>query len=480
MTPTEFIEVLNRPLAELPHELEMVPLPGPFNVEVRPPGSKSLTNRALLLAALAEGESVITGALIDADDARVMIEALRHLGAEIEFVDEPRAPARGSLRIRGTGGRLRGNCTLNLKNAGTATRFLTAAACLADGPVVIDGNERMRQRPIGELVAMLRQLGVTVDELGMPGCVPLRVHPARFAKNVVDVESTQSSQFVSALMFVAPFMESGLKFRFGQAPTSPSYVQMSVLMLFRVCAVPMDQEVGPEAEVSIPHHSIIGFEYAVEPDASGMTYFWAAGAIIPGASAWNSELGLNSFQGDTDFALLLATRLGKGLMCVADASVEGPSNIPPLSTDMSLMPDAAMTLAAVACFAEGTTTITGLRTLRVKETDRLAAMQAELSKLGVRVEIFQVPSDKGGPPDEGIRITPPSGGIDCSASAPRIVFDTYDDHRMAMSLALIGLRRPNVVIRDPACVAKTYPTYWKHLSLLYDSALEGGALKRSG
>lgn len=473
MTPSEFIATLNRPLAELPHELAMVPLPGPFNVEIRPPGSKSLTNRALLLAALAEGESVITGALIDADDAQVMIEALRQLGAGIELIEE------SSLRIRGTAGCLRGDCTLNLKNAGTATRFLTAAACLADGPVVIDGNERMRRRPIGELVAMLRRLGVTIDELGEPGCVPLRVHPAKFAADFVDVGSTQSSQFISALMLIAPFTERGLTFRFGSEPTSPSYMQMSVLMLFRVCGVEIDGEISYGNEITIPSYRVTAFQYSVEPDASSATYFWAAGALIEHADTMVWGLGMNSLQGDAAFGDILRTAGAGGNICCDDDLVEGRATLLPINSDFTNMPDAAMTLAAVACFAEGTTTITGLRTLRVKETDRLAAMQTELSKLGVRVEIFQVPSDKGGPPDEGIRITPPAGGIDCSPSAPRIVFDTYDDHRMAMSLALIGLRRPNVVIRDPACVAKTYPTFWAHLSLLYLSAISGGALTRS-
>lgn len=476
MTLQSFIDVLRRPLAELPHELEMEPLPGPFDATVRPPGSKSITNRVLLLAALADGESEIHGALLDADDARVMIEALRTLGARVEIGEEEAGEKDGPVvRITGVGGRFKGHCTLNLKNAGTATRFLTAAACLADGPVVIDGNERMRQRPIGELVAMLRSLGVRVEELGAPGCVPLRVLSGRFTAPEIEVGATQSSQFVSALMLVAPLMQAGLTVRFGRSVTSPSYIRMSLRLLADVCNIDAKESIagqsghGTLASVRVPNAPLKGFRYEVEPDASGMTYFWGAAAIVPGASARCPRLTSASVQGDAEFINLL--------MPPGNAAVTGSSEPRLADADLTNMPDAAMTLAAVACFAtrSSTTTITGLRTLRVKETDRLAAIRNELCKLGAGVEIFQIPDPtSGGPADEGVRITTPIGGLDCSPGVPRVAFDTYDDHRMAMSLALIGLRRPNVVIRDPRCVAKTYPTFWRDLSRLYESAARSG------
>jgi 3-phosphoshikimate 1-carboxyvinyltransferase len=479
MTPAEFMDVLRRPLAELPRELEMVPLPGPFDVAIRPPGSKSLTNRALLLAALAEGESVLSGALLDADDAVVMIEALRRLGAEIMVGEESHARARGSacseplagargssgtsIRVRGTSGRLKGGCTLNLKNAGTATRFLTAAACLADGPVVIDGNERMRQRPIGELVAMLRRLGVRVDEVGAPGCVPVRVWPARPAGGVVRVSTSLSSQFTSALLMIAPFFERGVRVEFVGAVTSPAYIDMTLGLMnatrYAACrGMPSDGWI--EVDAGRPR----AIAYDVEPDASGATYWWGAEAIVPGSRVAVPIDPARSLQADAAF---------RGALASVGSRV-----------DLSLMPDAAMTLAAVACFAQGTTTITGLRTLRVKETDRLEAMRTELSKIGARVDITRTgpggPGDSSeaalipGVVDEGMQIAPPPGGVDCSPSTSRVVLETYDDHRMAMSLALIGLRRARVVIRDPACVAKTYPAFWLHLSLLYESAAAGG------
>jgi 3-phosphoshikimate 1-carboxyvinyltransferase len=528
MTPQAFIEVLRKPLAELPHELEMVPLPGRFDVTLRPPGSKSITNRVLLLAALAEGESEITGALLDADDARVMIEALRSLGVGVEIDEgrpiaaapgsfkpesspnEPGAAATGpTIRIKGAGGRFKGNRTINLKNAGTATRFLTAAACLSDGPVVIDGNDRMRQRPIGELVGMLRSLGITVDELGAPGCVPLRVQPGRFTKSEIEVGVTQSSQFISALMLVAPLMEKGLVFRFGPSVTSPSYIDLTVSMLSSMyvegAIIPtgddpdstvvnqiedeledapdeIDGRRGvprerPPRSIHIEPARVVGFRYEVEPDASGMTYFWGAASIVPGAVLRGDLLGFDSIQGDSAFREVLLPPEQSGCVISYEPDFTGPAALWVPDADLTNMPDAAMTLAAVACFDTSgqTTTITGLRTLRVKETDRLAAIRNELTKVGAHVEIFQIPDPAGiGPTEEGLRIGVPPGGLDCSPAAPRVVFDTYDDHRMAMSLALIGLRRPNVVIRDPQCVAKTYPTFWRDLSLLYESAVRGG------
>ncbi|MDX2115546.1 MAG: 3-phosphoshikimate 1-carboxyvinyltransferase [Planctomycetota bacterium] len=471
MSVERFIELLRRPLADLPHELEMRPLAGPFDVRVRPPGSKSITNRVLLLAALAEGESVIDRPLVDADDARVMIDALRALGARIE-------PDGASLRVRGTGGRPRGGVTLNLMNAGTATRFLTAAACLADAPVVIDGNQRMRQRPIGELAGLLRKLGITVEELGAPGCVPLRVHPARPRRARLRVGATSSSQFISALMLIAPLLEEGLALEFVGEPTSRSYIDMTASILRECFGVRVRRE---ERGLRVERGTLSGRTIAVEPDASGATYFWAAAALLAGARCTVEGVGRSSVQGDARFVRELA-RLGADVEeNTHDTGVRGSGSLRGVEADLTLMPDAAMTLAAVACLARGATVVRGLRTLRVKETDRLAALANEISKLGVGVQIFRTPGASADrPADEGLTLTPPAGGIECGPAAPRTVFDTYDDHRMAMSLALVGLRRPGVVIRDPACVAKTYPTFWNHLAALYESAAAGGSPRSAG
>ncbi len=453
MTPRELVAILKRPLGELPSELALCPVPPerPFDVTVRPPGSKSLTNRALLLAGLASGDSVLRNCLLDAEDARVMIAALRAMRVEIEIHE--RAGGANEVHIRGVSGRLHGGIELNLKNAGTATRFLTAAACLADAPVVIDGNQRMRQRPIGELLGLLRRLGVRIDELREKGCLPIRVHPCRPDGGVVEVGATLSSQFVSALLLLAPWMRRGIEVVFTAPPTSPSYIDMT-LALLRQAKLGQAERAADWTRAAVRvggRQGIPGFTYDVEPDASGATYFWGAAAVVPGARCVIGGLRSDSLQGDASFAGVLPSVLAGG------------------DVDLSTMPDTAMTAAAAACFGTGTATLRGLRTLRVKETDRLAAVQAELSKIDVEVRIESYVAE-GGVKDELLRITPPTtpGGVNCSPTAAPVVFDTYDDHRMAMSLAIIGLRRPNVVIRDPRCVAKTYPGFWRDWAALYE------------
>lgn len=434
----------------------------PFNGHITPPGSKSLTNRALLLAGLATGRSIIRQSLIEADDTARMIEALRRLGAGIE------RESTHTLRVQGVAGRWKPQGTevsLDLGNAGTATRFLAAASVLSPVPVVIDGNARMRQRPIGELTGALAALGVRIQHLGTPDCPPVRITPPDFdlASPKIEFGPLKSSQFVSALLLIAPWISGGLTIRHSATVTSPSYIWMSLRLLERLGASVQSSEdlrvirVGPGdgADAGMP-----GFDLSIEPDASSATYWWAAAAIVPRSSAMVRGLGADSLQGDASFPSLLE-RMGASVERHAEGiACTGPADLRSIAADMTDMPDAAMSLAAVASFARGASIIRGLQTLRVKESDRIAAMETELAKIGVRVETNYL-GDPG-----AIRITPPPTGVDCSASAPPVEFDTYDDHRMAMSLALIGLRRPNVLVRDPACVNKTYPTFWRDLSTL--------------
>lgn len=450
---------LTLPLDRLPDPLPIPrPVRTPLRASIRPPGSKSLTNRALLLAALARGESRLLRPLVDADDARRMLAALVALGATIrEEADQ--------IIVQGVDGRWRpppAGLTLDLNNAGTATRFLTAAAILSPSPITIDGNARMRQRPIGELIASLRVLGVEADHLGAPDCPPVRlIPPERFLKSpTLDIPTTLSSQFVSALLLVAPWIPGGLTVRLHGEITSASYVQMTLGLLDRLGASVRASEdlrvirVGSAAGDGIP-----AFTYDVEPDASGATYFWAAAMLFPGSTIEVPGLDDTSLQGDARFPDLLE-RMGATIARTPTSiSVRGPASLAPIDADLSLMPDTAMTLAAVACFATGPSILRGLRTLRVKETDRIEAMRTELAKVGVRVT-----SDIPGDP-HAIRITPPATGLD-APTASRVEFDTYDDHRMAMSLALIALRRPSTFIRDPRCVAKTYATFWRDLAAL--------------
>jgi 3-phosphoshikimate 1-carboxyvinyltransferase len=439
-------------------------------VDVRPPGSKSLTNRAVLLAALASGESTLVSPLLDADDAAQMLRAVEKLGAHVSILGD-------RLTIRGVGGSWKPaaadrEVSLHLNNAGTAVRFLAGAAILSPVPVIIDGNERMRRRPIGELVAMLRAIGCGAECLGeAPDCPPVRISPlpsTAAAAATVTVGATLSSQFVSALALAAPFLPRGLTILYAEPPTSESYVQMTLGLLSRLGVTTRTSSDGRVLRVSglEEHGCLAGFRYEVEPDASGATYFWAAGALAEPSGLRCRVRGLDehSLQGDAAFPELLR-RMGAEVTTGSDASsafieTSGATRLEPVLADMSDMPDAAMSLASVACFASGTSVIRGLKTLRVKETDRIAAMQTELGKIGVRVA-----TDVSGDPD-AITITPPPGGVDCSDAAARVEFDTYDDHRMAMSLSLIGLRRPNTFVRHPACVAKTYPGYWREFERL--------------
>ncbi len=472
-TPTA-ADVLSRPLAELPDPLPIPSLSlqrgrAPFTARIRPPGSKSLTNRALLLGALVRGSSTIRRALLDADDAQAMLHALARLGAVITVTNS------GDALIQGVGGRWTPSGTdlrLDLQNAGTATRFLAAASLLSPVALVIDGNERMRQRPIGELVGTLASLGVAPEYLGAPGCPPVRLSPPqRLPRGAsITIPTTMSSQFVSALLLVAPWLPGGLTVRLQGEITSRSYIQMTLGLLDLLGASVRTSDdlhiirVGPSGTHppgGPPHAELEPFDYAVEPDASGATYFWGAAALFPGAVCRVDGLDARSLQGDAQFPEVLA-RMGATIIreeppCIG---VRGPGALAPIMADLSDMPDAAMTIAAVASFATGRSILRGLRTLRVKESDRIAALKAELGKVGINVETNLL-----GDPD-AISINPPADGVNCSRDGAPVVLDTYNDHRMAMALSLVGLRRPNTSIANPACVGKTYPGFWRHLATI--------------
>lgn len=386
-----------------------------------------------------------------------MVCAVEKLGAETEVVGD-------DLRVQGVAGRWKPKTdepiTLDLQNAGTAVRFLTAAAVFSPVPVIIDGVERMRQRPIGELSAALRSLGADVEHLANDSCPPLKISPPKSLTSAATIclPRLQSSQFISALLLIAPWLDGGLTLTSDEAITSASYARMTLSMLSRLGAGVRTSETLSVMRVLPPTRregmtGLDAFELDIEPDASGATYFWAAGMLTKSGTV--EGLDRNSIQADAVFPALLA-RMGGDVQTQDNAiTVTSPSVIDPVFADMADLPDAAMTLASVACFAEGRSILRGLGTLRVKETDRIEAMQTELSKIGVTVETDLLGDS------ESISITPPEGGIDCSADCSPVYFDTYDDHRMAMSLALISLRRPNVFINDPKCVAKTYPTFWR-------------------
>ena len=418
-----------------------------FRATIRPPGSKSLTNRALLLAALADGVSHLRYPLI-ADDSQRMIEALRALGFDITLQHEGE-----TIAITGLAGRIPATAAaLHLGNAGTAFRFLTAATCLGRGTCKLDGIARMRERPIGQLVDALRQLGATVDYEANEGFPPLRVTADGLPGGEIELATTLSSQYISALLMAGPAMRDGLVLRFAGPVTSQPYVAMTLALM---------QQFGITAEVddaftriAVQPGTYAAGIYDIEPDASSASYFLAAGAAVPGSTCTIEGLGRRSLQGDVAFADVLH-EMGAGLVFGPDfITVMAPpvgQKLRGIDVRMNHIPDTVQTLAAIAPLASSPTTIRDVGNLRVKETDRLEALRIELTKLGCDVTID----------GNDLHITPPADG----RIQPAMI-DTYDDHRMAMSFAVLGLVVEGMHISDPRCVDKSFPTFFDVLHTL--------------
>ncbi len=430
---------------------------GAFRAAVRPPGSKSLTNRALLLAALAEGTSTLRGVLFS-DDTRVMLAALAQLGFELAVDEEEQ-----TVRVTGQAGRIPApEASLHLGNAGTAYRFLTAGCCLGQGTYTLDGIPRMRQRPIGQLVDPLRKLGATIDYLGEAGFPPLRIIGG-ITGGELTMPATLSSQYISALLQIGPYLPGGLTINFDSPVISAPYVWMTIKTM---AAFGIRCEAAPDlSRVTVPPGVYQAQDWTIEPDASNASYFLAAAAIVPGSTCTIEGLGKRSVQGDVAFADVLH-QMGAGLLFGRDfITIQAPPPGEPLrgiDIDLNHMPDMAQTLAVVALFAKGTTVIRNVGNLRVKETDRLAALRNELTKLGATVTIEG--DDLVIDPPPGNRLTPAA-------------INTYDDHRMAMSFAVAGLASPGIVINDPQCVNKTFPDYFEYLEVLRRGEQEKGEQK---
>jgi 3-phosphoshikimate 1-carboxyvinyltransferase len=402
---------------------------------VRLPGSKSISNRVLLLAALAEGETEVRG-LLDAEDTRVMREALAKLGVALDRRDPER------IVVAGRAGRLSLRKDLFLGNAGTAFRPLTAVLALAGGRYRLFGTPRMHERPIGDLVQALRALGANIVYLGNEGFPPLAIYPGRIdATRPVRVRGEVSSQYLSALLMALPLAGGGAVEVEGELISKP-YVEITINLMRRF-GVEVGRSGWRRFEVPPARYRSPG-AIAVEGDASSASYFLAAGAI-GGGPVRVEGAGRASIQGDVRFVEVLQA-MGASVALGEDwIEVRGTAPLRPFDLDLNHIPDAAMTAAVAALFASGTSTVRNIASWRVKETDRIAAMAKELRKLGASVE-------------EGvdfIRVTPPA------ALAAGVAVDTYDDHRMAMCFSLAALGGVPVTINDPECVAKTFPDYFK-------------------
>jgi 3-phosphoshikimate 1-carboxyvinyltransferase len=420
---------------------------------VRLPGSKSISNRILLLAALADGVTTIRGLLASDDTAR-MLDALGALGVSIIKIDE------NDYRVQGVGRQfpLRfpvDEANLFLGNAGTVFRPLTAVLALAQGHYRLSGVARMHQRPIGDLVDALRQLGADITYLGEEGFPPLQIRPARIRANAITVSGDVSSQFLTGLLMALPLSEptagETLTITVDGELISRPYIELTIALMARF-GIQVEREEWHRFALRAGQRYCSPGEIFVEGDASSASYFLAAGAIGTGPVRVEG-IGHGSFQGDVRFVEVLE-KMGAHIRQGDNwIEVRAPESgyLRAVDLDCNHIPDAAMTLAMAALFAKGTTTLRNIASWRVKETDRLAAMAKELRKLGVAV-------DEG--PDF-LRITPPpDGGLTAHA-----VIDTYDDHRMAMCFSLASFSVP-VRINDPGCVAKTFPNYFEKFAAI--------------
>jgi 3-phosphoshikimate 1-carboxyvinyltransferase len=421
------------------------PISHPLNAIVRVPGSKSMTNRALLIAALAKGTTRLTNALFS-DDSRYFAEALQALGFDVSF-----DPDCHEMTVTGLGGRIPApHAELFIGNAGTAARFLSAFLTLGNGEYVLDGDERMRERPIGDLVSALEKLGAKIEPLFTHHSTvitpPVKVIASGLPGGKTTVAGDISSQFLSALLMVAPYAKTPVEITVSTELNSKPYVDMTIAVM-RDFGVDVSRNGYQSFQIPLTHYATRN-TYSIESDASAASYFFAAPAIL-GGSVRVENISRNSKQGDIAFLDVLR-QMGCSI-AESDNSllVSRFSKLNGIDIDMRDIPDTAQTLAAIAPFASSPTRIRGIASARVKETDRVAATCAELARLGVKVKEH---------PD-GMTIYP------CEKFEPAII-QTYNDHRMAMAFSLIGLRVPSVTIENPGCVSKTFPNFFEVLETL--------------
>lgn len=421
-------------------DIRMHPI-GALDADVRLPGSKSLTNRYLTCAALADEWTTLSDVAI-CDDTDRMLAGLKALGVDASL--DPRAR---TIAVDGCGGHVPATeAEIDAGAAGTAMRFLTALACAGHGQYRLDGSFRMRNRPLGPLLDALRSIGARIGCERAEGYPPIVVHARGLAGGTIEFDRPPSSQFVSALLMIAPCCGSDVFVDVNGPLTSRPYVEMTIGVM-RSMGVEVLETGGQRFVVAAPQR-YAGGHCSIEPDASAASYFWAAAAVT-GGRVGIVGLTLRSAQGDAAFVNVLG-QMGCRISESEDGlTVTGPprGELCAIECDLNAMPDTVQTLAVVALFARGTTTIRNVANLRIKETDRLAALGAELVKFGARIELR---------PD-GLTIDPP-------AKLTPAAVDTYDDHRMAMSFAVAGLAVSGVTIRDARVVSKSFPDFFETLA----------------
>jgi 3-phosphoshikimate 1-carboxyvinyltransferase len=436
------MNIMNQPLTV--KTMQIIPITHPLNACVSVLSSKSLTNRALLIAALAEGTTRLTNALFS-DDSGYFANALQALGFNI-ILD----PENSCMTVTGLGGCIpKSQAELFIGNAGTAARFLTAFLSLGKGKYTIDGDARMRERPIGDLVDALTQLGADVVATSRHGssiCPPVEITASGLPGGKARIAGNISSQFLSALLMIAPYASSPVEIEITTELNSKPYVDMTLAVMSDF-GVEVERKGYNSFSVHPARYSPLS-AYSIESDATAASYFFAAPAIC-GGTVRVDAISRRLKQGDIKFLDVLA-QMGCAIYEDENSiSVTGPAELSGLDIDMRDIPDTAQTLAVVAPFAATPTHIRGIASARVKETDRISAVCAELRKIGVQVDEHE----------DGMTIFP------ASEFQPAAV-QTYNDHRMAMAFSLIGLRVPGIEIENPVCVSKTFPTFFDVLGAL--------------
>ena len=421
--------------------IRIQPIRKPIDATIKVPGSKSYTNRALLVAALAHGASTITGALFS-DDTRYMCNALQKLGVEID-ADEKQT----RFDVRGNGGDIPvSSAELYIGNSGTTSRSLTAYVSLGRGRFVIDGDEPMRHgRPISDLLDALTQIGVSARSQFGNGHLPVIIEANGLEGGKTRLDVSKSSQFLTALLLIAPSAKNDVEIEVvGDREMPYIDITLSVMEAFGVQVVSEGYQYfrisgGQRYQPRI---------YNVEPDASNASYFLAAAALT-GGRVTVQHLHLDSMQGDIQFVRILERMGCQVTVSDSGITVTGPRQLKGIDVDMRTISDTSLTLAAIAPFADSKVTIRNIEHTRWQETDRIHAMVTELRKLGVTVVEHQ----------DGLEISP--------APITPAAIDTYEDHRMAMAFSLVGLKASGIRINDPDCVSKTFPTYFQVLQRLY-------------
>lgn len=419
--------------------MQITPLNHPLSATVRVPGSKSLTNRALLIASLANGKTRLTNALFS-DDSCYFAKGLQTLGFEVAL-----DKANHEMTVTGLGGKIPAKyAELFIGNAGTAARFLSAFLTLGHGRYILDGEPRMRQRPIQDLIDALDQLGVKLNATNH--CPPVEIFANGLRGGKTKIAGDISSQFLSALLMVAPYASSPIEIEVITELNSKPYVDMTIAIM-QDFGVQVERQ-GYERFIMKPSFFSPHSSYQIESDASAASYFFAAPAIC-GGTVRVENISRPSKQGDIAFLDILQqmgcmVKEGKNFI-----EVTGANLLNGIDADMRDIPDTAQTLAAIAPFASSPTQIRGIASARVKETDRVHATCTELTRLGVRVDEHE----------DGMTIYP------CENFQPALIH-TYNDHRMAMAFSLIGLRVPGITIENPSCVSKTFPKFFDVLDSL--------------